>query len=197
MTTGGKEGAGPPERSEPVPDRTAPASSPGPPPLRIGTAERESAAKALDAHLEAGRLGVEEYADRSAAAAVATVASELQALFVDLPEPHPTLPGTAVTPVAPAASVPAPTGAQPPAERSPLSSWGPRIVAITPIVALALFLALNGVFAQAWIFFLLIPAVGGLVYGRERGDDRDRDREQRRLLRDDRRRLDRGDGDRP
>ncbi len=38
-------------------------------PLRIGNTERTAAMKALDEHLEAGRLGVEEYADRSANAA--------------------------------------------------------------------------------------------------------------------------------
>ena len=41
--------------------------------LRIGTAERNAAMKALDAHLEAGRLGVEEYGERSAKAAGAVL----------------------------------------------------------------------------------------------------------------------------
>ena len=62
------------------------------PPLRIGHAERTAAQRALDEHLAAGRLGVEEYADRSAAAANAVVAGDLAALFTDLPEPHPELP---------------------------------------------------------------------------------------------------------
>jgi hypothetical protein len=66
--------------------------------IRIGTAERTAAMKALDAHLEAGRLGVEEYGDRSAVAANATHASELAALFTDLPEPHPPLPGAGPAP---------------------------------------------------------------------------------------------------
>ena len=61
--------------------------------LRIGNVERNAAMKALDAHLEAGRLGVEEYGDRSAKAAGATTADELEELFSDLPEPHPALPG--------------------------------------------------------------------------------------------------------
>jgi hypothetical protein len=56
--------------------RLADVSEPsGDKPLRIGTAERQSAMKALDAHLDAGRLGVEEYADRSAAAANALLTS--------------------------------------------------------------------------------------------------------------------------
>ena len=53
---------------------------------------------ALDEHLAKGRLGVEEYGDRSAAAANAVSAADLAALFTDLPAPHPTLPGTAHPP---------------------------------------------------------------------------------------------------
>jgi Domain of unknown function (DUF1707) len=67
-------------------------------PLRIGHAERTAAQNALDEHLAAGRLGIDEYADRSAAIANAVVAADLAALFVDLPEPHPPLPGSVATP---------------------------------------------------------------------------------------------------
>ena len=63
------------------------------PPIRIGTAERDAAMKALDEHLEAGRLDVDEYGERSARASVATTAPELAALFDDLPAPQPLLPG--------------------------------------------------------------------------------------------------------
>ncbi|SHK57336.1 protein of unknown function [Pseudonocardia thermophila] len=122
-------------------------------PLRIGNAERDSAMKALDEHLAAGRLGVDEYSERSAAAAAATTAAELKALFTDLPPPHPELP----TALAPA---PRPEGAL--AERSGgfLEAWGGRIVAVTPIVALGLFFL-----TRQWWFFLLIPLVAALVYG--------------------------------
>ncbi|MGD9987166.1 DUF1707 SHOCT-like domain-containing protein [Pseudonocardia sp.] len=186
MTTGGTEDAAAPD---PTPQR---AGTSGPPALRIGTAERDAAAKALDAHLEAGRLGVEEYADRSAAAAGATVASEIQALFTDLPAPHPRLPGQPTTEPPPTSRLPViDATSREPESRGGFSGWGPRIVAVTPIVALVLFLALNGVFAQAWIFFLLVPLVGGIVYGGDRGRDRDR----RLLDRDDRRELRRGDHD--
>ncbi|NMH97249.1 DUF1707 SHOCT-like domain-containing protein [Pseudonocardia acidicola] len=166
-----------------------------PPPLRIGTAERESAAKALDEHLAAGRLGIEEYADRSAVAANATVASELAALFTDLPAPHPVLPGTAVAPAA--GSVPAQQDAAVPARAGGgfLEGWGPRIVTVTPIVATLLFF-LTG---YQWYWFLLIPAVSALVYGGVgRGGPggelhrRQEEREERRALRDERRDRRRG-----
>ena len=51
-----------------------------------------------------------------------------------------------------------------------LEGWGPRVVAITPFVALALFLVTG-----QWYFFLLIPAMGALVYGGGVGHDGDRD----------------------
>jgi hypothetical protein len=134
-------------------------------PLRIGNAERTAAMKALDEHLAAGRLTVEEYADRSATAANAMVAAELAALFVDLPEPHPQLPGT---PAAPPSTAPLPVTAPPgevaPPARSALESWGPRIVAVAPIVAVALFLL-----TRQWVFFLLIPLAGAFFYGGRRG----------------------------
>jgi hypothetical protein len=134
-------------------------------PLRIGNAERSAAMKALDEHLAAGRLTVEEYADRSAVAANAVVASELAGLFTDLPEPHPQLPGT---PAAPPPTAPLPV-AQPPGEVAPpaksaLESWGPRIVAVAPFVAVALFLL-----TRQWVFFLLIPLAGAFFYGGRRG----------------------------
>jgi hypothetical protein len=149
-------------------------------PLRIGTTERTAAMKALDEHLAAGRLGVEEYADRSAVAAGATVASELRALFTDLPPPHPDLGGSpSVDLMKPAAAAPAARadGTVATRGRQFLETWGRPVVAITPLVALALFLIF-----QHWAFFLLIPAVGMLVYGghHDRDDDRDQRRRDRR-----------------
>lgn len=144
--------------------------------LRIGTSERESASQALNAHLEAGRLGVEEYADRSALAANATTAADLAALFSDLPAPHPTLPGEPGTAVAPR---PEP---QAPARR--FSGAGARIAAASPIVALILFFVLNSAgVGMAWLAFLLIPLVGALGFSRDRAEERE-DRARRRELRD-------------
>ena len=131
--------------------------------LRIGNVERNAAMKALDAHLEAGRLGVEEYGDRSARAAGATTADELEELFTDLPEPHPPRPGSA--PVA-AASVPATRDAGTVAQRPSgfLDTAAPRIMAVMPFLALALFFTVGG-----WWWFLLIPAAGALLYGGRHG----------------------------
>jgi hypothetical protein len=145
--------------------------------LRIGNVERNTAMKALDAHLEAGRLGVEEYGERSAKAAGATTVDELEELFTDLPEPHPALPGSASAPVA-AAAVPAVRDEGTVARRPSgfLDVAAPRIMAVMPFLALALFFTVGG-----WWWFLLIPAAGAVLYGgRQRhgdghGDRRDRD----------------------
>lgn len=47
---------------------------------------------ALDEHRRAGRLDADEYHERSATAATARVRSVLDALFDDLPAPHPAFP---------------------------------------------------------------------------------------------------------
>ncbi|MCE3550224.1 DUF1707 domain-containing protein [Pseudonocardia sp. RS11V-5] len=149
--------------------------------LRIGTAEREAAAAALNTHLEAGRLGVEEYADRSAVAANAVTAAELTALFTDLPEPHPRLPGSggSAPAVRPQAAV---------QQRGFGGSWGTRIAAASPIVALVLFFVLNAAgVSMAWLAFLLIPLVGALGFSKDRQEARELEREQRRALPEERR----------
>ncbi len=57
--------------------------------IRIGNDERNAAIKALDEHLNAGRLDAEEYGQRVAQASVARTREGLDELFVDLPQPHP------------------------------------------------------------------------------------------------------------
>lgn len=148
--------------------------------LRVGTAERTAAMKALDEHLSEGRLGVVEYGDRSATAAGATTVDELRGLFTDLPAPHPVLPGD------PPAAAPEPAGPASGAVTTRSNRFmehaAPRIMGVLPILALALFFV-----THEWWWFLMIPAAGALLFGGRHGDrDRERqDREQRRALRDD------------
>ncbi|WP_433782795.1 DUF1707 SHOCT-like domain-containing protein [Actinomycetospora sp. CA-101289] len=141
-----------------------PAPQPAPPSPRIGTAEREAAMAALDAHLEAGRLDPEEYGERSAHVTEARTAAELEPLFADLPEPRPHVG---------AAAVPAPvTGPAPPAQRpapGALARYGPVISGALPIIALILFFTVP--IPHAWVFFLLIPLGGALFAGSRRADD--------------------------
>jgi hypothetical protein len=110
------------------------------PPLRIGHAERTAAQRALDEHLAAGRLGVEEYADRTAAAANAQVAADLAALFADLPEPHPELPV-----------------AKPPAISTGSNTAGMIGIAVIVVVGLALL-------TRQPATFLLIPLAAAFLW---------------------------------
>jgi len=56
--------------------------------LRVGDAERESAIEKLGEHLSSGHLDLDEYTERSGAAATARTGAELDQLFADLPGPH-------------------------------------------------------------------------------------------------------------
>jgi hypothetical protein len=56
--------------------------------VRVGDAERDSAAQALGEHFAAGRLTHDEFDERSTRAWSARTAGELAALFTDLPRPH-------------------------------------------------------------------------------------------------------------
>ncbi|MEJ2853960.1 MULTISPECIES: DUF1707 domain-containing protein [unclassified Saccharothrix] len=57
--------------------------------VRIGNQQREAAISALNDHFAAGRLEIGEYEQRVGYATAAQTATELAALFQDLPQPHP------------------------------------------------------------------------------------------------------------
>ena len=139
---------------------TEPAAAPSP---RIGNAEREAAQRALEQHMEAGRLNVEEFSERSGRVAAARTADDLLPVFSDLPG---TLP-PATTSKADVATTTASDGG------STLARWGPRVSGAMPLLALILFLTVP--IPNAWIFFLLIPLAGMLFAGSRQGrDDRGR-----------------------
>jgi hypothetical protein len=123
---------------------------------RIGSEEREQAVAALRAHADAGRLSPEEYEDRQVAASRATTWAELTPLFADLPDPRPEQVSAALAqapaPVPAAAGIPLPARAR------------ETIMSVTPIAALILFFVTGH-----WWWFLVIPLVGALLYGGDRG----------------------------
>ncbi|MGK3208396.1 DUF1707 domain-containing protein [Amycolatopsis sp. MEPSY49] len=57
--------------------------------LRVGTAEREEAARLLADHFGMGRITPDEYETRVTDAYAATTLGDLRPLFRDLPPPHP------------------------------------------------------------------------------------------------------------
>jgi len=153
--------------------------------LRIGTRERELAMGALDEHLREGRLDPTEYAERSAIAANARFRSEIDALFTDLPTPHPALPAAASA-VPDGGSVPAPDGGSVPAppadaarpdaaDRAGRTEDLPELVAplgarlgrnagklsaLAPVIAIGLFVLTGFRFPQV---FLLVPLAIALL----------------------------------
>lgn len=89
--------------------------------LRIGTAEREAAVKILGDHMAEGRLALEEYEERTAAALEAVTRADLRPLFKDLPGPYPAF----MTPPAPYHALPPPGPHQQAASSPSLFAFGP------------------------------------------------------------------------
>ena len=132
------------------------------PPLRIGHKERESAYAALSAHLDAGRLDVDEYGERYAKASVARTRAELDGLFTDLPAPHPVFDATAAAPSWVTSAPP---------RRRPAWHLAPALFLLVPLVAIGV-----AVSTGFWFLFFLIPMGASMLargfghrgYGRRR-----------------------------
>ncbi|MFZ2172645.1 MAG: DUF1707 domain-containing protein [Rhodococcus sp. (in: high G+C Gram-positive bacteria)] len=127
------------------------------PEIRIGTAEREQALNLLSEHFAAGRLTLPEFDERSGAVAIAMTRGELDHVFTDLP--------------APTADASAKAGNTSP-ESDDDHNWRRIVMAVIPLVALVLFFVVP--VDNSWLFFLMIPAAGAILFGPR--DDRDRDR---------------------
>jgi hypothetical protein len=112
---------------------------------RIGDAERDEAVAVLWKHYEAGRLGPAEHEKRCTQASVARTRREIEALFADLPAPHPDL-GAAVPPCAAGG-------------KSPLShvlEGVAVLVLLLGVVVLTVFISEDDV---EWWMVLLLPSV--------------------------------------
>lgn len=133
------------------------------PEVRVGTAEREAVQNELNEHFSQGRLEVPEFEERSSLVAGARTRSELDTVFHDLPRAPATVDPDAV------------------AKPSQTRNWRHTVIGATPFIAVVLFFLLNGHFDQAWLVFLLVPLVGGVLGGGEYARDRSRRREQRRI----------------
>jgi hypothetical protein len=151
---------------------------PNEPSPRIGNAERQQAMDALDAHMSAGRLDPDEYGERAAMVSVARTAADLKPLFHDLPDPHPlVIPAFSSAPVPPDTYPSAPVGRRRDRDKhghgEPLGGrLGEVVVGLSPFIALVLFFATNAMnFGYAWLFFLMIPAAGIIVYGPRKGEN--------------------------
>ncbi|SDY69473.1 DUF1707 SHOCT-like domain-containing protein [Herbiconiux ginsengi] len=146
---------------------------------RLSNADRDTAVSALARALADGRITADEFTERSASAKTAVTRGDLAPLFADLPDP-------AIQSIPAAATAPDPD-LQPPtafreqlydpngvrrggSSRQPLGgTLGRVIVSLSPFVALALFFLCGYLipdgFRWSWIFFVLIPVAGIIVYG--------------------------------
>lgn len=129
---------------------------------RVGTADRDEAIACLGEHWHAGRLDPAEHELRVTRAKVAVTQADLDVLFEDLPKPGP---------------APESTGAVAAVGRGSLASLRETVMALTPFAALVLFFVTGH-----WLWFLMIPVMGILLYGPDgrtkkgRGPDRGRNR---------------------
>jgi hypothetical protein len=127
---------------------------------RVGTADRDEAIERLGEHWQAGRLDPGEHELRVTRAKASVTQADLDALFVDLPKPGPE---------------PELTGALTSAAgRGMLSNLRETIMALTPFAALVLFFTTG----YHWMWFLLVPVMGILLYGPDGGTKKGRGRDR-------------------
>jgi hypothetical protein len=117
--------------------------------IRIGNEERAAAQRALDEHLAAGRLEMDEFADRYAAAGMAHTRADLDVLFTDLPAPHP------FTPALPRM----PNRAEQWRHYVPSSNLARVVLAVLAVVAI--FAIMPFFAAGALVWFVVIPMLSG------------------------------------
>ena len=143
---------------------------------RISDAERQAAIDALNAHWRAGRLDPAEHERRTTAAYAAVTRGDLDALFTDLPSST----GAVAGPSADVLEGRLAGTSRPAADSGGFfsaDSWVGQhrdaLMGVVPFVALALFFI-----TKTWVWFLLIPATGVVLYAG--GDDSRRGRDRRR-----------------
>jgi hypothetical protein len=140
---------------------------------RVGTAEREAALARLGEHWQAGRLDPAEHESRVTRAKAAVTKADLDVLFADLPHTSPTPSATD--------GVSATAGASASGNREFLDGKRQTIMALAPPVAVLLFFT-----THTWVWFLMIPILGVVLYGpggrsrQGRSEERNRARGRRR-----------------
>lgn len=149
--------------------------------LRISDTEREDAISKLGEHMSVGRLGVDEYGERTAKVAAAKTRGELLALFTDLPDPRPSFSQTVTVtrPPAPAVQPPRPPAQSGGWDNRPIAQrvWG-AMVPLSAVAALIVFLTI----VHVWYVFLapaVIAIVGGAIWGEDWRDAGTRHRSRR------------------
>ncbi|MCU1481354.1 MAG: hypothetical protein JWQ19_2140 [Subtercola sp.] len=140
--------------------------------LRLSNPERDEAVAQLNANLREGRITEAEFTERSATVRAAITRGEVAPVFSDLPADAHLGGASAVPPAAFASSSyssPTSSGSSIPEPRNaPIGGRaGVVAVSITPFIALLLFFVTGIVWGYnySWLWFLLVPLVGIIVYG--------------------------------
>ncbi|QEO14265.1 DUF1707 domain-containing protein [Agromyces intestinalis] len=126
---------------------------------RIGNADRDAAVGALTQAREEGRLSPVEFEERVASARSAITWGDLAPLFSDLPRSVSAGGGRAGS---------GPADDNWGSSRALGGGWGATIMAFVPFLALGLFFIAGfawGGWAWSWLFFLLVPIAGVIIYG--------------------------------
>jgi hypothetical protein len=150
----------------------------GPPPQRIGDAERDRAVEYLRDHLAEGRLDQTEFDDRLTQALTARTQADLDPLFHDLPGPKP---GQALAKggdfqAPPWQSTPSQSVAARPASATPVqtkfsTAWGVASGLAWP-AAIILCFATNWQFWWIMLIPIFITGIGGQQHGRHNQNNR-------------------------
>ncbi len=164
-------------------------SEQGPTPQRIGDAERDRAAELLREHMAQGRLSAEEFDERIGAALTAKVATDLDPLFADLPGPRPGQDLAAQPYAAPPwerATTPAARSA--PVPPNPvLAPRGPGATALnslTGVLWVVVPLVITFVPGLGWPHFWWLIFLPMVISGMVGKNESERDRESRRIARE-------------
>ena len=138
---------------------------------RLSDTDRQEAVDRLSAARDEGRLRPDEFDTRASAARLAVTRGDLRPLFEDLPaSPGSAAPATFAPPASSMAAAPGSYSSPPPVERGGGAlggAVGATIMALMPFIALALFFLVGfaGGWTWSWLFFLLIPVAGLIIYG--------------------------------
>jgi hypothetical protein len=128
--------------------------------LRIGDAERITAATALGDHFAAGRIDQDELDQRLSAAYAARTFADLDPLFADLPGPRPARPAVPALAAPAAAPQAGPYGGPYGGPNRARGGWGAWVVPAVPLPVLVLgLLALVSIVGTLVFFapFILLP----------------------------------------
>ncbi|RFA22513.1 DUF1707 SHOCT-like domain-containing protein [Subtercola boreus] len=149
--------------------------------VRLSNAERDRAVARLNANQRDGRLSAAEFDERVGAVRSAVTQADLEPIFRDLPQDD------RQSEARPAEFAPAALGygasakaiPDPQARRGPLGGrLGTVAVSLSPLVATVLFFITSALVGWnfSWLWFLLVPVTGAIVYAAgTRDSDRDRD----------------------